>query len=595
MAETPRKPIPMNGVSEEVRAGLVQRFTSLIHDVRSRRIQMEDEWLKAHDAWIGVQTYSYYESEFKHFIPAFRRTIERTVSRTMLQLMPHYEFYNIFPGDERDVEGDQAMLAVHRYMDWLLLDWIKIRKMVRQAIRTFYLYSRCIVKNTVQVFDIPQVTEGRITGSIKQVWPGSRVVDPFTFYVWPETATSLEEATLCFEDVVMPLQEYEEAVTLGLAAPLDPTELKPPIYPTHLAQRLERVGMTTPDAANSGTTRDIPGRQQFVQLSEMYFRGTDNRWIMGWLVWNITRPEFKRLQMSRYPRPPYRMAVARELPGQHYTPGLGQDIEALQTLLNDQFNQGEETRAVSAGPPVVIDPTRVKRADSFVFGYRRKWYGDPEGVKMLDIPDTSVNSLRAAQFTLAYMEGFGPQGLNAGQPVRGTPRGSSAVAQLMAAGGADIVDASQIIEEGVLTPTLQDLYDLTCAWVPNLQIARIPGAEGHEPLITTMVELFGGWRFKWMSSNRFQDKQNEAQLALQYVQGLSRMADQIAAQGFKIDWATLTRVLWKDILGERRLANVIQKMSPEEYQQYIQAQALMQSRMAGNQPPGPQARPQGGI
>src|SRR3990167_4900903 len=123
--------------------------------------------------------------------------------------------------------------------------------------------------------------------------------------------TSLEEATLCFEDVVMPLQEYEEAVTLGLAAPLDPTELKPPIYPTHLAQRLERVGMTTPDAANSGTTRDIPGRQQFVQLSEMYFRGTDNRWIMGWLVWNITRPEFKRLQMSRYPRPPYRMAVAR--------------------------------------------------------------------------------------------------------------------------------------------------------------------------------------------------------------------------------------------------------------------------------------------
>jgi hypothetical protein len=555
---------------------------------------MEAEWLKAHDAWIGVQTYSYYESEFKHFIPAFRRTIERTVSRTMSQLMPHYEFYNIFPGDETDAKADEGMIAVHRYMDWLLLDWVKIRKIVRQCIRTFYLYSRCIIKNSVRVYDIPQLKEGRITGSIKQVWPESRAVDPFTFYVWPETATNIEDSTLCFEDIIMPYQEYEEAVKLKLADPIVETDLKPPTYPVHVSQRLDRVGMTTPDTI-PGSRSDGVARQHFVQLSEVYFKGAGNRWIMGWLVWNIPRPGFTRLQLSRYPKPPYRMAVARELPGQHYTPGLGQDIEPLQILLNDQFNQGEETRAVAAGPPIVIDPARVKRADSYVFGYRRKWYGDPEGIKMLDIKDTSLSSVRAAQFTLMYMEGFGPQGLNAGQPVRGTPRGSAAVSQLMAAGGADIVDAAQIIEEGALTPTLQDLYDLTCAWVPDLQVLQIPGAEGYAPLQTTMVELFGGWRLKWMSSNRFQDKQNEAQLAMQYLQGLSRMADQIAAQGYKIDWATMTRVLWKDILGERRLANIIQPMSPEERQQYIAAQQAMAARMQGSQPPGPPGQPQMGM
>jgi len=581
-------PIQTEGIPDSEREALAQRFQGVINDVRSRRLFMEDEWLKAHDAWIGVQTYTFYESEFKHFIPAFRRTIERTVSRTMQQLMPHYEFYQMFPGDEADAQADIDMKPVHRYMDWLLLDFVKIRKVARQLVRTFYLYSRCITKTTVRVIDIPKITEGKVTGSVQQVWPTTRAVDPFTFYVWPETATDIEDATLVFEDVIMPYQEYAESVRLGLADPINQDELRPPIYPFHIAQRMDRIGMTTPEAVRSGEPGSV-AKQHFVQLSEVYFRGGGNRWLMGWLVWNVQRVRFTRLQFSRYPKPPYRMAVARELPSQHYTPGMGQDIEALQVLLNDQFNQGEESRAVSSGPPVILDPTKVRRADSFIFGYRRKWYGDPTGVKMMEIPDTSVSAFRAAQFTLAYMEGSGPTGLSAGQPPRGTPRGSGAVSQLMAMAGADVVDAAQIIEEECLSPTIQDLYDLTVAFVPDLQIVKIPGAEGYAPMMATMNELFGHYTFKWFTSNRFQDKQNEAQLGLQFYQQLAHVAPDIANQGFKINWAHISRVMFKDILGERRLADVIQPMTPEERQQHS---ALLQQQAAaasGNKAPGPKA------
>lgn len=576
------------GIPDNEREALAMRFQGVINDVRSRRLQMEDEWLKAHDAWIGVQTYTFYESEFKHFIPAFRRTIERTISRTMQQLMPHYEFYQIFPGDETDAQADVAMKSVHRYMDWLLLDFIKIRKVARQLVRTFYLYSRCISKTTVRVIDTPRIAMGKIIGSIQQVWPSTRAVDPFTFYVWPETSTSIEDATLVFEDIIMPYQEYEEAVQLGLANAIDQDELRTPMYPFHVAQRLDRIGMTTPEAVRGadGNAKGSTGKQHFVQLSEMYFKGAGNRWIMGWLVWNVAKVRFTRLQLSRYPKPPYRMAVARELPSQHYTPGLGQDIEALQVLLNDQFNQGEEARAVASGPPVIVDPTKVRRADSFVFGYRRKWYADPTGVKIMEIPDTSMGAMRAAAFTLAYMDGAGPQGLAAGAPPRGTPRGSAAVAQLMAAGGADIVDAAQIIEEECLSPTLQDLYDLTVAFVPDQQIVKIPGAEGYAPMLTTMNDLFGHYSFKWFSANRFQDKQNDAQLALQFFQQLAHVAPDIAGQGFKINWANISRVMFKDILGERRLSDVIQQMTPEEMQQYVQNQQAMLATQ-GNRAPGP--------
>ena len=53
-----------------------------------------------------------------------------------------------------------------------------------------------------------------------------------------------------------------------------------------------------------------------------------------------------------------------------------------------------------------------------------------------------------------------------------------------------------------------------------------------------------------------------------------------------MDWATLSRIMYKDILGERRLANVIQQMSPEEVQQMIQQQQEMASK-AAEKKPGP--------
>ena len=576
------------------RKELAVKFKSVIAEIRGRRQAVDEENLKAHAAWIGVQTYSYYESEFKHFIPAFRRTIEKTVTRVMEQLMPHAEFYNIFPGSEMDDTSDAGLVPTHRYMDWLLTDHIKIRRVVKQLVRTYLLYARCIVKNTIRLYDFPKMKMGKVEGSIRQIWPTSRAVDPFAFYIWPETASNIEDSVIAFEDVVIPFQEYQEAVAANPdITPINQDDLQDPVWPESLTQRLDRVGMTEPKAFFAGgeTDKKNLAKQHFVQLSELYFKGAQGRWLMGWLVWNIKEgPIFTRLQFNRYPRPPYRLSVARELPSEHYTPGMGQDIESLQVLLNDQFNQGEEARAVSSGPPVILDPARVKRADTYIFGYRRKWYGDPAGVQMLQVPDTSQSSLRALSFTLAYMEGAGPSPLMQGQTPRGMPRGSQAVSQLMSMAGADLVDIATSIEEDVLTPTIQDLYDLTVAFTSEDQILAIPGAEDFKPIVLSMNEVFGGYHFKWAGSKRFQDKQADAQQAMLFMQNLMRMGDTIAQEGWKIDWATATRVLWKDIIGERRLANIITRMTPEEIQQRAQMMQMMMQAQGG----GPTARPKPG-
>ena len=79
-----------------------------------------------------------------------------------------------------------------------------------------------------------------------------------------------------------------------------------------------------------------------------------------------------------------------------------------------------------------------------------------------------------------------------------------------------------------------------------------------------------------------------------YVQNLARQADVLHQQGWKIDWGTINRLFWKDILGERRLAAVIQKMTPEERQQEAEMMAQMQQAQS-KQPPGPTPGPRGQV
>ena len=102
----------------------------------------------------------------------------------------------------------------------------------------------------------------------------------------------------------------------------------------------------------------------------------------------------------------------------------------------------------------------------------------------------------------------------------------------------------------------------------------------------TMSDLFGNYAFKWVLANRFQDKQNDAQMAMQFFQQLAHVAPDIANQGYKVNWAQISRVMFKDILGERRLSDVISQMTPEEMQQYVQNQQAMLAAQ-GNKAPGP--------
>src|SRR5882724_11744718 len=85
----------------QARKNVLNALEPRLIDVRSRRRTIDEEDLRNHAAWRGIRTRFFYDSDnFKHYIPAARRAIERFVSRAVQMLMPTERFFEVYPGDE---------------------------------------------------------------------------------------------------------------------------------------------------------------------------------------------------------------------------------------------------------------------------------------------------------------------------------------------------------------------------------------------------------------------------------------------------------------------------------------------------------------
>lgn len=567
----PTQPVPAKAAEQ-----LAQRYATLIMQVRDRRKTWDDIKLRNHAAWHARSTgREQYKSEmFNHYIPVVRRAAERFIVRATQTLLPTPKFFEVFPGDEYDVAMGRSADSVRAFHHYNMTQRLKIRRLVNQLLRTLFLYEQAIVKTGVRLTDAP-VQFGMYSGQLREVWPHSRAVDPFSFYVWPETVTDIEDALLVFEDIMMPYQEYEGFAQRKVAQPIIQRELGKPEWPRHLTERLQHLGMADPDDANTGqgngtgsgerADEQLQRPENFVALTELWPK-IGGRFYQMWLAWNVPKgPRLVRFNAAPYPVPPYRKGTMRPLPSEHYTSGMMDDLEPLQILYNDQVNQTEEARAITSVPPIIIDPSLVGRGDSIKFGPRQRWYVSPEGVQIPKIPDTSVNGLRAQQHTLTLINSLGGAGpTTEGQPQRGLPRAGFAVTSLISLAMGEIKDGGEIIEQDVLTPMLMDTHRWTMAFVPPTQLMRIPGTSAFpDPRTMTLNDLAGGWHFQWVGTLQSQDQQVRAQRLLAAIQQLGAVEAQLQMQGWMINWPDLLKMAWRDGLGERGVEQIVVPMPPE--------------------------------
>lgn len=571
---------------------LAEKLSGRIVDIRARRRPIDEEDLRSHAMQHGIRGRFFYNSDtFKHYIPLGRRAIERFVVRVLSSLIPNDQFMECYPGDDLSLPNGAEAQANGAVMMYLLRQKIGIRKVASQLARTLLLYRRAIIKTSVVVTDA-KINMGSIKGRLKEVWPDARVVDPFSFYVYPETSPNLKDAALIFEDITMPWAEYLGHVKAGRCDAIQQSDLTRPEFPYHLATRLAVTGFSTPDAVSATATyeQNIAGEagkdqplQTDVSLTECWF-WSDDKLMTCWLVWNVNEtPRCVRAKISEYPEPPYLMAVARPLPGELYSTTLANDIEPLQILLNDQFNQMEEARSVAALPPVALDPNLISRTDSIVYGARKRWLVEnpKEAIQALQIPDTSKTSLAASQNTMGLINTIGGASpLAEGQPTRGLPRAGMAVQNLISLGLADITDVATILETEILEPMMAQLHRLLLAFTPKSQVLQIPGTAAYGAQAVTVETLAGNWSFKWVGAQQIQAISSKATMLMQFYTALTKLAPQLEQQGWAVKLGPLTKRVWRDALGERGVEDIVVPLSELMKDPQMQAARQMQMQLA---------------
>jgi hypothetical protein len=393
-------------------------------------------------------------------------------------------------------------------------------------------------------------------------------VDVFSFYHFPETTSDLDRCQLIFEDVMYPWSEYLDAVEAsdGLIDSISRGDLGKAEWPSHHLRRLAGTAMASPSDVPSddreGESKNQVG--DFVQLTEGFMK-SGQTWLQFWIAWNVKEgPKIVRLHKIVGTRQPYRLAVIRDIPGESYSTGQMDDLEPLQVLFNDQVNRMEESSSLAAVPPIRVDPMKVTRTDSLVFRPRAKWLMEPDGAKLLEIPDTSRGSQAAAMMTMNLITSvFSPGGITQGQPPRGSPRAGFAFSSMVNLGMADIKDIADILEDKLLTPNLQDLYKLTIQFVPSEQVIRIPGTAAYRPQSMTTYDLWGGWNFKWIGQLQAQDMQVRGQRMQEFLQGVAPLMEPLMVQGWTMDLGQLLKMIWRDVLGERGFDRILVKQPPQ--------------------------------
>ncbi len=242
--------------------------------------------------------------------------------------MPSADWFETLPFDEVSHENAER---VHALMRYIYLKKIPAKRLISSLCRGLQLYNFSILHTSISIQN-------------NEMWPIQKAVDPFSFYIYPESATSIDEALLLFEDVIIPYQVYDSFVNHNdiehsLYTALKVEDLQTPQWPYHFIERLAYRGLSFPasaaqpatviaerlETARTTTSEQLLKQSQaFVALTKVNFR-VGATWYYAVLCNNLKQPQLVRLDEEES-LPRYRWANSRPLAGEFYTNG---DLKAI--------------------------------------------------------------------------------------------------------------------------------------------------------------------------------------------------------------------------------------------------------------------------
>lgn len=581
-----------------------QNVLNLLDTVRSDRSEQHAEWGKiARMASLTRDETQAYTGQSDAYLPIYLKARETKVSHLNQGLFPS-DMYIDAQAD--DPQFEPVVPACKVWMMYQLEHAMKLRAELKAWLRSLLDYGIAIgkvywdkplspIKNT-RLAKLPTVDSLLLNYGQAPVWTyeGARFKarSPFSWYCWPTSVNSLDEASLVFEDIQVSKQFVDMMGKKGIWKNTD--EINRSTNTENLNPEIQARLSEIAGSANAAPDIRIGDLANWTILTEC------------WLNMPVPRKLYQAgeevdcpvpvklvfaggvlIEARRNPfwhqKPPYLMQRLNEVTDSLYSVGMGRSMRSLQGLANDFINQTNDNGIFGLNPIVKYNPNLiVGPLEPFAPG-RMYPMTDTAGMEFDRPPVEQLQwGLMLTDKIISYANDMtGAPAVLQGTSGKGGAKTATGSQILQSNVKGELQDLVEDIELRVMMPLLQMVHSLGQQYE---SAERWLAISGKEKIQFTRDMLLGELAWKWVASSQAMNRQQRAAQSIQFLQAAANpgVLQLLMQQGKILNPEPILRRIWEDGLGQRNFESVIAPMP----------MMPMMPGAGGGGPPAPGAPPE---
>lgn len=559
-----------------------QEIYPVMQFTREDRAGLEQEWNDIRDMTAMKHNAGRrYFGRSDTYMPIYKKERNKMISTMNKGLFPSDEYFDVTDRGTGDPERAKPVKVI---MQWDLETNAKIRSKMKPNIGQLcdfgtapmkYWYKK-EVKSQGTAISRASAIAGLVQPQhqFKNYCKEGLAVSPrnlFYWYIYPSTCETVEEATMVFEDIDVPISFVQMmAFTKRWEGTDDVIKMlgQPESIPEHDRNRLAIL-------AQRGAGLGVPGQGaaasklgSIITLSEVWtYMVLPREAYLPHENWRLPLPVLitcfggRAMEIRRNPfyhqTPPYAVGRMDWEPGLFYGNAQGRIVRPMQLLINDFMNQTNDNGIMGLNPMSIWDVNKMSGLPTSYFP-GAAWYslGNPNEAVKFDRPpiDQVQMGLQVTNMLMGIAESAGGSPPDYGSRARGanTATGMSIAQRNVQT---PIADSVMDVENEQMLPILMN------GWKNNIQYRNeeVMVSIAGERIVVTPDMLLIDAEFRYLASSQAMNQQVRTQQMLSLVQMITPVVPIILQQGYIVDFVALFKRVWTDGFGLRGFTDFIKK------------------------------------
>ena len=534
---------------------------------------IREEWLRVRRMTLLQHDRKGYNGQSKAFVPSYAKAASTKVSHQAKSLFPSDQYLDV--SAVRDEDGPYVE-ECKAWMHYQLERKAKLRAEIKPFLRQLNDYGVSVAKAWWEQPITKPMTGGlqRMGDLLRPTFKPNancsgvrfKTRDMFSWYIWPNSARTVEEATLVFESVVVDKQTFDRMFKTGRWVNQEAigeqagTDDESETYRQAINDALLHNTATAVNSVGGDLARASIVHECWIRMPLPKAAYAEGEEVGEPIPAKVVMANGVPVEVTRNPfwhqQPPYLFQTLESRPDNFYGLGIGRMGLELQTLLNDFTNQTNDVARYGLNPIVKMNPSLMVGPTPSLGPGKVFNMTDPNAMQF-DRPPVEI-----IQWGMMMANSIGAQisDLTGAPPVlqgtgsRGAAKTATGSQILQGNAKLDIQADVEETEIQVLIPLMEMAYALGQQYESDEVWLAVTGGKS---IRVSRAMFYGQYMFRWMASTQTANQQMRAQQTLMFLQSLPAILPMLQAQGKTVDPIPVLRRFYADGIGGRDFDAII--------------------------------------